>query len=327
MALYVNTNVSSLNAQRKLTDATNSLNVSYQRLSSGLRINSAKDDAAGLQISDRLTSQINGLNQGNRNANDGIALAQTIEGALDETTNMLQRIRTLAVQASTGTNTTKDRQALQEEVTALCDEITRIAEKTTFAGQSILNGTKSMTDDGLLREDANGAPELFFQVGANAYDELTLKLAGFAMSQMMSQLQIANNPYGGLKNATGGAVTTTVAANILDAGLLNDNGMLRWSVSMASTAQATLNNIDAFIQYVDSNRAALGAIQNRMESTIRNQSSISENESDARSRIRDTDFASETAALTQNNIIQQASQTVLAQANQRPTIALNLLGQ
>ena len=175
MALYVNTNVSSLNAQRKLTNATNSLNVSYQRLSSGLRINSAKDDAAGLQISDRLTSQINGLNQGNRNANDGIALAQTIEGALDETTNMLQRIRTLAVQASTGTNTTKDRQALQEEVTALCDEITRIAEKTTFAGQSILNGTKSMTDDGLLREDANGAPELFFQVGANAYDELTLK--------------------------------------------------------------------------------------------------------------------------------------------------------
>ena len=327
MALYVNTNVSSLNAQRKLTNATNSLNVSYQRLSSGLRINSAKDDAAGLQISDRLTSQINGLNQGNRNANDGIALAQTIEGALDETTNMLQRIRTLAVQASTGTNTTKDRQALQEEVTALCDEITRIAEKTTFAGQSILNGTKSMTDDGLLREDANGDPELFFQVGANAYDELTLKLAGFAMSQMMSQLQIANNPYGGLKNATGAAVTTTVAANILDAGLLNDNGMLRWSVSMASTAQATLNNIDAFIQYVDSNRAALGAIQNRMESTIRNQSSISENESDARSRIRDTDFASETAALTQNNIIQQASQTVLAQANQRPTIALNLLGQ
>ena len=327
MALYVNTNVSSLNAQRKLTNATNSLNVSYQRLSSGLRINSAKDDAAGLQISDRLTSQINGLNQGNRNANDGIALAQTIEGALDETTNMLQRIRTLAVQASTGTNTTKDRQALQEEVTALCDEITRIAEKTTFAGQSILNGTKSMTDDGLLREDANGDPELFFQVGANAYDELTLKLAGFAMSQMMSQLQIANNPYGGLKNATGAAVTTTVAANILDAGLLNDNGMLRWSVSMASTAQATLNNIDAFIQYVDSNRAALGAIQNRMESTIRNQASISENESDARSRIRDTDFASETAALTQNNIIQQASQTVLAQANQRPTIALNLLGQ
>ena len=152
MALYVNTNVSSLNAQRKLTNATNSLNVSYQRLSSGLRINSSKDDAAGLQISDRLTSQINGLNQGNRNANDGIALAQTIEGALDETTNMLQRIRTLAVQAATGTNTEKDRQALQEEVTSLCEEITRIANKTTFAGQPILNGIDSLQAGGLLRD-------------------------------------------------------------------------------------------------------------------------------------------------------------------------------
>ena len=119
MALYVNTNVSSINAQRKLTNATNSLNVSYQRLASGFRINSAKDDAAGLMISDRLTSQINGLNQGNRNANDGIALAQTIEGALDETTNMLQRIRTLAVQSANGTNSKEDRLALQQEVTQL----------------------------------------------------------------------------------------------------------------------------------------------------------------------------------------------------------------
>ncbi|HIX57288.1 MAG TPA: flagellin [Candidatus Anaerobiospirillum pullistercoris] len=317
MALYVNTNVSSLNAQRKLTNATNSLNVSYQRLSSGLRINSAKDDAAGLQISDRLTSQINGLNQGNRNANDGIALAQTIEGAIDETTNMLQRIRTLAVQAATGTNTTQDRIALQEEVTELCEEITRIAEKTTFAGQDILNGTKS--NNKLL----NSSGQLFFQVGANAYDMLTLDLAGFAMSQIMSQSTEA------LKAGTAalGATEWSNAGLLsLSGGQIGTNGV-RWSVSTADMAQNTLNNIDAFIQYVDSNRAALGAIQNRMESTIRNQSSIAENESDARSRIRDTDFASETAALTQNNIIQQASQTVLAQANQRPTIALNLLGQ
>ncbi len=338
MALYVNTNVSSLNAQRKLTNATNSLNVSYQRLSSGLRINSSKDDAAGLQISDRLTSQINGLNQGNRNANDGIALAQTIEGALDETTNMLQRIRTLAVQAATGTNTSKDRQALQEEVTALCDEITRIAEKTTFAGQSILNGTRSMINannqNGLLRENDDGRPELFFQVGANAYDELTLQLEGFTMWQIGDQLTAA------FRDADGNALaanfqTWSQVGLVMMSGVAINNASLtagaangiRWSVSDATNAQATLNNIDAFIQYVDSNRAALGAIQNRMESTIRNQSATSENESDARSRIRDTDFASETAALTQNNIIQQASQTVLAQANQRPTIALNLLGQ
>ena len=344
MALYVNTNVSSLNAQRKLTNATNNLNVSYQRLSSGLRINSSKDDAAGLQISDRLTSQINGLNQGNRNANDGIALAQTIEGALDETTNMLQRIRTLAVQAATGTNTEKDRQALQEEVTSLCQEITRIANKTTFAGQPILNGTKSVTDGGLLRiltganqgAFGNDKAQLFFQVGANAYDELTLDLQGFAMSQIAKEItaQVNQTKYDQMANSAGAAIDSTAfdAAdpdNFLGVGLVIDDADtgFRWSVSTAENAQATLNNIDKFIQYVDSNRAALGAIQNRMESTIRNQSSISENESDARSRIRDTDFASETAALTQNNIIQQASQTVLAQANQRPTIALNLLGQ
>ena len=351
MALYVNTNVSSLNAQRKLTNATNNLNVSYQRLSSGLRINSSKDDAAGLQISDRLTSQINGLNQGNRNANDGIALAQTIEGALDETTNMLQRIRTLAVQAATGTNTEKDRQALQEEVTALCEEITRISQKTTFAGQQVLNGTESYQNGGLLRvyqRDAaaadtlgNDRAQLFFQVGANAYDELTLDLQGFAMSQIAQEITLTANStrYDYMISSEGGTAIKSgafedVAGNAADFeanGLIVDdtaiNNGFRWSVCTAENAQATLNNIDKFIQYVDSNRAALGAIQNRMESTIRNQSSISENESDARSRIRDTDFASETAALTQNNIIQQASQTVLAQANQRPTIALNLLGQ
>ena len=140
MALYVNTNVSSLNGRRQLTNATNNLSTTYQRLSSGLRINSAKDDAAGLQISDRLTSQINGLNQGNRNANDGIALAQTVEGAMDEITNMLQRIRTLSVQSANGTNTTADRVAIQEEVTQLSNEITRIACKTTFAGQQVLAG-------------------------------------------------------------------------------------------------------------------------------------------------------------------------------------------
>ena len=160
MALYVNTNVSSINAQRKLANSTLALNTSYQRLSSGLRINSSKDDAAGLQIADRLTSQINGLNQGNRNANDGIALAQTIEGALDETTNMLQRIRTLAVQAANGTNTEKDRKALQEEVNSLCQEITRIGQKTTFAGAHVLMSVGAKNVDTLK----NAKGEYFFQV-------------------------------------------------------------------------------------------------------------------------------------------------------------------
>ena len=316
MALYVNTNVSSINAQRKLSNATLSLNTSYQRLSSGLRINSAKDDAAGLQISDRLTSQINGLNQGNRNTNDGIALAQTIEGALDETTNMLQRIRVLAVQSANGTNSAADRKALQEEVTQLSAEITRIAQQTTFAGQLVLNGKYDQAKNPNSLIPNNG--KLTFQVGANAGNTLDLD---WAMAFTLSSIGDAAGIKAADVTATGGKGLVKSTAQGAQ------NAVVRFGVCTADVATNTLKHIDALIQVVDSKRAGLGALQNRMESTIRNQANISENQSDARSRIRDTDFASETAALTQNNIIQQASQTVLAQANQRPTIALNLLGQ
>ena len=307
MALYVNTNVSSINAQRKLTNATNSLNVSYQRLASGLRINSAKDDAAGLMISNRLTSQINGLDQGNRNANDGIALAQTIEGALDETTNMLQRIRTLAVQSANGTNSAEDRAAIQREVTQLCAEINRIAQDTTFAGKTVLDGAfdNNNNPDSLIPSGGS----MVFHVGSNENDIITL---GWSQAFNMSGIASMAN------------VATTGGNNSLS--FFVTNAVLTWDVRTHDSAEKVIENIDQFIQAVDEKRADLGAIQNRMEATIRNQSNISENESDARSRIRDTDFASETAALTQNNIIQQASQTVLAQANQRPTIALSLLG-
>ena len=315
MALYVQTNVSSINAQRKLTNATNSLNVSYQRLASGLRINSSKDDAAGLQISDRLTSQINGLNQGNRNTNDGIALAQTIEGALDETTNMLQRIRVLAVQSANGTNTAEDRKALQEEVDKLSAEITRIGKQTTFAGKLILDGAGDPNKTLIPAAGKANAGNLVFQVGANKGDTISLNWSqAFTMTGLASQVLGQNgnpvmNDHGITKRTVDGP-----------------NPQYVWCVSTVSTANATLGQIDKFIQKVDSKRAELGALQNRMESSIRNQANVSENQADARSRIRDTDFASETAALTQNNIIQQASQSVLAQANQRPTIALSLLG-
>ena len=336
MALYVNTNVSSINAQRKLANSTLALNTSYQRLSSGLRINSSKDDAAGLQISDRLTAQINGLNQGNRNANDGIALAQTIEGALDETTNMLQRIRVLAVQAANGTNTAKDRKALQEEVDSLCYEISRIGYKTTFAGAHVLmsTGAKATANGqpgqgGAQAKDLdtlkNGNGEYFFQVGANAQDMINLKISsGFHMLGIFS---MAGLDKGKIQNQ--GPISKAAEGDKLGIYMSSANAWsaLRWVVAAPSAAQKTLESIDKMIEAVDSKRAALGAIQNRMESTIRNQSSIAENESDARSRIRDTDFASETAALTQNQIIQQASQTILSQANQRPTVALNLLGR
>ena len=244
---------------------------------------------------------------------------------------MLQRIRTLAVQAANGTNTAKDRQALQEEVKSLSHEITRIAQKTTFAGATVLDGGKAPNN--LMRKVAaagGGAGaqdkyEYFFQVGANAKDEISLQCGAFTMEGIMSmandgvpagqQIKFANNVADAGKDTHFGLVVEN-----------NKNTSAYWVVATPEAAQRTLATIDKFIETVDSKRAALGAIQNRMESTIRNQSSISENESDARSRIRDTDFALETAALTQNQIIQQASQTILTQANQRPTVALNLLG-
>ena len=260
MALYVNTNVSSINAQRKLANSTLALNTSYQRLSSGLRINSSKDDAAGLQISDRLTSQINGLNQGNRNANDGIALAQTIEGALDETTNMLQRIRTLAVQAANGTNTEKDRKALQEEVDSLCQEITRIGYKTTFAGAHVLMSQGAKNGQTPLDTLKNADGEYYFQVGANSQDMIKLAMSsGFHMKGIMSMLNINPN-----KVETGNQMSK--AANNGKMGLFmsaqNKWSALRWVVATPSCAQATLAGIDSFIEAIDSRRAALGAVQN-----------------------------------------------------------------
>lgn len=296
MSIYVNTNVTSLNTTNKLSKATNSLDTTYKRLSSGYRINSAKDDAAGLQISDRLTSQINGLKQGNRNANDGIALAQTAEGALDEVHTMLQRIRTLSVQAANGTNTTADRTSIQGEVSQLCSEINRIACKTTFGKQEILSGAGK----GLVGADG----KIAFQVGANANDTTSVSLSsGFTIEQM--------------KTAAGSKITTVDDA---------DKRGKTFDVSTASKAQAVLADIDSFIGFVDKKRGEFGAVQNRLESTISNQSNIAENESDARSRIRDTDYAEEAANLSQQNIIQQAATSMLTQANSRPQIALSLLG-
>ena len=275
MSLYVNTNVSALNAQRQLFDVSNKLSTSFERLSSGFRINSASDDAAGLQISDRMTSQIQGLNQAVRNANDAISLTQTAEGALSEVTTSLQRIRQLAVQSQNGINSSADRVALQKEVSALKTEMSRIATDTQFGGVDLLNGTYSAK----------------FLVGANGGQTISVNLS----------------------RAGGGYGTSGLSLSNL-------------SVSSVSGASAALTSIDSAISTIGGARADLGALQNRFQSTIRNLSSISENVSAARSRIRDTDFASETAELTRNQIIQQASVSVLSQANQRPQTALSLLG-
>ncbi|KHT57230.1 flagellin [Alteromonas macleodii] len=281
MSMFVNTNVSSLNAQRQLFDVSNSLSTSFERLSSGFRINSAADDAAGLQITDRMTSQIEGLNQAVRNANDAISLSQTAEGALSETTTALQRIRTLAIQSQNGINSSADRAALQKEVSALRTEISRIATTTEFAGVSILSGAFSAS----------------FLVGANSGQTISVNLS----SPTLTAAGVSGFGPSGLGIGTGDVLSAENASTILD-------------------------NVDSAISAIGSLRADLGALQNRFQSTIRNLSNISENVSAARSQIKDTDFATETANLTRNQIIQQASTTVLSQANQRPQAALQLLG-
>ena len=304
MSMYINTNVSSLNAQRNLTNTGKAMDTSYTRLASGLRINSAKDDAAGLQISNRLTSQINGLDQGNRNANDGISVAQTAEGSMDEVTGMLQRMRTLAQQASNGSNNTDDRSALQQEYAQLSTEINRISSDTTFGGQKLL--------DGAYRGE--------FQVGADAAQTISFTMttfeftvSGIAGASSISY-SVSADSLGDFKvsSTVGGALAFSTISDI--------------SGSTASNAELAFANLDLMIKKVDGKRAELGAVQNRLDSTVRNQSNVSENLSAARSRIRDADFATETANMTKQNILQQAASSILAQANQRPQAALSLLG-
>lgn len=270
MGLVVNSNVSSLNAQRQLARSTNELGTSFERLSSGKRINSARDDAAGLQISSRLTSQINGLNQASRNANDAISLAQTAEGALEEYTNTIQRMRTLAVQASNGSNSTADRVALDTEYSALEEELSRISEDAEFGGVTLLDGSYAAE----------------FQVGANA----------------------------------GQTISVSITVDF-DSAAVGASGTL----TTFDGAQSRITNLDSVLATVNSVRSQLGAAQNRFSSVIRSNDNTAQNVSASRSRIEDTDFAAESATLARNNVLQQASSSILAQANQQPQIALSLL--
>ncbi|MBF0180470.1 MAG: flagellin FliC [Magnetococcales bacterium] len=276
MSLSILTNVSALNAQRKLDFTTKALGTTFQRLSSGLRINSAKDDAAGLTIATRMTSQIRGINQAARNANDAISMAQVAEGALDETTNALQRIRELAVQAANDTNVGVDRLAIQKEIDQLLSEIDRIAVHTEFNNQVLLSGGWE-------------TPKVF-QMGAKGGQTI-----------LMSVLR-----------------TTTIS-------LLSVGAGAAINVSTQASANKTIGRVDSALDSVSDIRASLGAFQNRFEAVIANLSNISENTSAARSRITDADIAAESAALTRNSILQQAGTAILAQANQQPQIALQLL--
>lgn len=488
MALTVNTNIASLNTQRNLNASSSSLSTSLQRLSTGSRINSAKDDAAGLQISNRLTNQISGLNQATRNANDGISLAQTAEGALQQSTNILQRIRDLSIQAASGSNSDADRAALQKEVTAQQAELSRIAETTTFGGRKLLDGTFGTTSfqvgsdayqtidvtlkdassaklgsyqigggastnaagasaaattiagtvvagsggafasgtatvvgngqtkdvaiaatdsaksiaqkfDGaiaglsasartVIEADVNftsGAATFNMTVGDNTVqmvgvtsnedfanqinsnagklgltanydqknDKITITSAtgetiqfgaktGSANGTIDVKAQGSDGTYGASADvsAAGGgkafgyvqldssvsfAVTGAGATNVLGSNSSTLNTVANVDISTADGAQRALAVVDSALAAIDSQRADLGAVQNRFDNTVSNLQNISENAAAARSRIKDTDFAAETATLSKNQVLQQAGTAILAQANQLPQSVLSLL--
>ena len=282
MALTVNTNVTSLNVQKNLNRASDALSTSMQRLSSGLKINSAKDDAAGLQISNRMSSQIRGNTQAIQNANDGISVAQTAEGALQASTDILQRMRELAVKARNGTNGDKDQEATNSEFAQMSDELTRISASTNLNGKNLLDGS---------------AGTVTLQVGANtgSANHIDLVLSG---------------KFDAVSLSVGSGTVALTGATPSAAALAADN---------AITA------IDAAIASINSTRASLGASQNRLTSTISNLQNINENTTAAQGRVQDTDFAAETANLTKQQTLQQASTAVLAQANQLPSAVLKLL--
>ncbi|MBA1200832.1 flagellin FliC [Pseudomonas capeferrum] len=279
MALTVNTNTTSLGVQKNLNRATDALATSMTRLSSGLKINSAKDDAAGLQIATRMTSQIRGQTMAIKNANDGISIAQTAEGAMQEQTNILQRMRELAVQSRNTSNSDDDRDALNKEFAQMSDELTRIANSTQLNGKNLLNSAATMT----------------FQVGSNtgSDNQISITLADLTATTL---------------NVSSGSIAISGTDAEIEANF-----------------NAAVDAIDTALQTINTNRADLGAAQNRLTSTINNLQNINENAEAARGRVQDTDFAAETAQLTKQQTLQQASTSVLAQANQLPSAVLKLL--
>ncbi|HIJ84673.1 MAG: flagellin domain protein [Magnetococcales bacterium] len=283
MALAVNTNMASINAQRHLLSSTGALGKTFERLSSGLRINRAADDAAGLSISTRMTSQVRGINQAIRNANDAISVVQVADGALEETTNALQRIRELAVQGANDTLIAGDREDLQREINQLVYEVQRISTQTEFNNQKVVNGSFSAKK---------------FQVGPDGGQTIMLSITKASVAAL--GVNSAN-----VKLYSAGATT---------------------GAQMQSMANVLISRVDSALDSVSDIRSKLGAFQNRFDAVIANLSNVVENTEAARSRILDADIAYETANLTKNAILQQAGTAILAQANQQPQIALQLLG-
>ena len=402
MAQVINTNVMSLNAQRNLNTSSASLSTSIQRLSSGLRINSAKDDAAGLAISERFTTQIRGLDVAVRNANDGISLAQTAEGAMVEISNNLQRVRELAVQSANATNSESDRKALDAEVKQLTAEIDRVARQTNFNGTSLLDGsfsgalfqigadagqTIAVNNIANARKDALGGARFDSAafnvpaattgegmkvtgmtitgsdgkavtiddvvVPAGASDADTQKAATAALATAINDKMDLTGVYAKVNTAGTGLELSSIRDNSGNAlamteGTWTDTAATPGAITAVAptitaatstsyvasldvsgfvSAQQVLSVVDNALTEVNSSRADMGAIQNRFSSTIANLSTTSENLSASRSRIRDTDYAKETAELTRTQILQQAGTAMLAQANTSPQSVMTLLQQ
>ncbi|WP_407297028.1 flagellin [Stutzerimonas zhaodongensis] len=385
MALTVNTNVASLNTQRNLNNSSNSLTTSMQRLSTGSRINSAKDDAAGLQIANRLTSQVNGLGVAVKNSNDGISMAQTAEGALQQSTNLLQRMRDLALQSANGSNSDSERKALNSEVSELKKELDRISNTTTFGGKKLLDGSfdtttfqvgsaanetisvkiDEMSTDSLKGKSfegsvanatgtasASGEVTITGTVNGESFTVKTTIASGTtgddATQQIATAINDANVGVGAFTSSSGTKIMSgldkdgsanaltaltitgvpaglTAGATYTAAASATETKISAINVNTVKDSQTAVMVIDQAIQKIDSQRADLGAVQNRFENTIGNLQNISENVSAARGRIQDTDFAAETANLSKNQILQQAGTAILAQAKQLPQAVLSLL--
>ena len=282
MSLVINTNVASLNAQRSLTASGAELKTAMERLSSGKKINSASDDAAGFAIAERMTAQIRGLNMAAKNANDGLSMLATIENATNDITGMLHRMRELAVQAINDTNSAEDRGYLQLEVDALMEEINRVATQTQYNGQNVLDGSLA---------ESGGNPGGQIQVGTNAGQSV-----GFSINSV-----------------------DTVALALASSGGSSDI-----DVSDAALASNSLALITSAIEQVAGDRAAYGALQNRLEYTVSNLLNVAEYTTAARSRIADADFAAESARLAKAQVLQQSGTAMLAQANASSQLALSL---
>ncbi len=376
MAINVNTNVSAMTAQRYLNQAADSQQKSLERLSSGYKINSAKDDAAGLQISNRLNAQSRGLDMAVKNANDGISIAQVAEGAMNESTNILQRMRDLSLQSANGSNSKAERVAIQEEVTALNDELNRIAETTSFGGNKLLNGTYGtqsfqigadsgeavMLSMGNLRSDtsAMGGKSYAAEEGKDASwtvgektefkmsytnkqgEEKELSISakqGDDIEQLATYINGQNDDvkasvgedgklqvFASSQKVEGDVEFSGNLADEIGFGGPKDVTVKDIDVTTVAGSQEAVAVIDGALKSVDSQRASLGAFQNRFNHAISNLDNINENVNASKSRIKDTDYAKETTAMTKSQILQQASTSILAQAKQSPSAALSLLG-